>query len=293
MTSIAFIIDFITYFSVFCFVFHLKLKKSVLHISLGCAWAVLGSCFLYLYSPDFSYRIIILFGLYLLFQAKLDHVLVCFSLYTLISYLAECYGLYFYSLLTGTNVLDNPLILSLCRIFVSLFFLLLCIPFYRGTVTIFPFSRLSAKKNLFISGLCFLHLGLMGILNAFFNYDMSTVGRRLMVILTLILAADVFNYILFVSEIKKEQGKIGGKITPPAIPMGTGEAALSGSAKERSSITKVPSRLQTPHTCHAGTGCQKGLWRTFNLSQRPVPHPVTDSLHLHQQSGGRCDFQLF
>lgn len=83
MTSIAFIIDFITYFSVFCFVFHLKLKKSVLHISLGCAWAVLGSCFLYLYSPDFSYRIIILFGLYLLFQAKLDHVFsVLFPLHT-------------------------------------------------------------------------------------------------------------------------------------------------------------------------------------------------------------------
>ena len=98
MTSIAFIIDFITYLSVFCFVFHLKLKKSVLHISLGCVWAVLGSCFLYLYSPDFSYRIIILFGLYLLFQAKLDHILVCFSLYTLISYLTECYGIYFYSL---------------------------------------------------------------------------------------------------------------------------------------------------------------------------------------------------
>lgn len=176
MTSIAFIIDFITYLSVFCFVFHLKPKKSVFHISFGCVWAILGSCFLYLYSPDFSYRIIILFGLYLLFQAKLDHILVCFSLYTLISYLTECYGIYFYSLLTGTNVLDNPLILSLCRIFVSLFFLLLCIPLYRGTVTVFPFSRLSAKNNLFISGLCFLHLGLMGILNTFFNYDMSTVG---------------------------------------------------------------------------------------------------------------------
>lgn len=211
MTSIAFIIDFITYFSVFCFVFHLKLKKSVLHISLGCAWAVLGSCFLYLYSPDFSYRIIILFGLYLLFQAKLDHVLVCFSLYTLISYLAECYGLYFYSLLTGTNVLDNPLILSLCRIFVSLFFLLLCIPFYRGTVTIFPFSRLSAKKNLFISGLCFLHLGLMGILNAFFNYDMSTVGRRLMVILTLILLLMFSTIFYLYLKLKKSKEKLEEK----------------------------------------------------------------------------------
>lgn len=208
MTSIAFIIDFITYFSVFCFVFHLKLKKSVLHISLGCAWAVLGSCFLYLYSPDFSYRIIILFGLYLLFQAKLDHVLVCFSLYTLISYLAECYGLYFYSLLTGTNVLDNPLILSLCRIFVSLFFLLLCIPLYRSTVTILSFSRLSAKNNLFISGLCFLHLGLMGILNAFFNYDMSTVGRRLMVILTLILLLMFSTIFYLYLKLKKSKEKL-------------------------------------------------------------------------------------
>lgn len=208
MTSIAFIIDFITYFSVFCFVFHLKLKKSVLHISLGCAWAVLGSCFLYLYSPDFSYRIIILFGLYLLFQAKLDHVLVCFSLYTLISYLAECYGLYFYSLLTGTNVLDNPLILSLCRIFVSLFFLLLCIPLYRSTVTILSFSRLSAKNNLFISGLCFLHLGLMGILNTFFNYDMSTIGRRLMVILTLILLLMFSTIFYLYLKLKKSKEKL-------------------------------------------------------------------------------------
>lgn len=208
MTSIAFIIDFITYLSVFCFVFHLKLKKSVLHISLGCVWAVLGSCFLYLYSPDFSYRIIILFGLYLLFQAKLDHVLVCFSLYTLISYLAECYGIYFYSLLTGTNVLDNPLILSLCRIFVSLFFLLLCITFYRGTVTIFPFSQLSAKNNLFISGLCFLHLGLMGMLNAFFNYDMSTVGRRLMVILTLILLLMFSTIFYLYLKLKKSKEKL-------------------------------------------------------------------------------------
>lgn len=208
MTSIVFIIDFITYLSVFCFVFHLKLKKSVFHISFGCVWAVLGSCFLYLYSPDFSYRIIILFGLYLLFQAKLDHVLVCFSLYTLISYLAECYGIYFYSLLTGTNVLDNPLILSLCRIFVSLFFLLLCIPFYRGTVTIFPFSRLSAKNNLFISGLCFLHLGLMGILNTFFNYDMSTVGRRLMVILTLILLLMFSTIFYLYLKLKKSKEKL-------------------------------------------------------------------------------------
>mgnify|MGYP002563031893 FL=1 len=208
MTSIAFIIDFITYLSVFCFVFHLKLKKSVLHISLGCVWAVLGSCFLYLYSPDFSYRIIILFGLYLLFQAKLDHVLVCFSLYTLISYLAECYGIYFYSLLTGTNVLDNPLILSLCRIFVSLFFLLLCITFYRGTMTIFPFSQLSAKNNLFISGLCFLHLGLMGMLNAFFNYDMSTVGRRLMVILTLILLLMFSTIFYLYLKLKKSKEKL-------------------------------------------------------------------------------------
>ena len=208
MTSIAFIIDFITYLSVFCFVFHLKLKKSVLHISLGCVWAVLGSCFLYLYSPDFSYRIIILFGLYLLFQAKLDHVLVCFSLYTLISYLAECYGIYFYSLLTGTNVLDNPLILSLCRIFVSLIFLLLCITFYRGTVTIFPFSQLSAKNNLFISGLCFLHLGLMGMLNAFFNYDMSTVGRRLMVILTLILLLMFSTIFYLYLKLKKSKEKL-------------------------------------------------------------------------------------
>lgn len=208
MTSIAFIIDFITYLSVFCFVFHLKLKKSVLHISLGCVWAVLGSCFLYLYSPDFSYRIIILFGLYLLFQAKLDHILVCFSLYTLISYLTECYGIYFYSLLTGTNVLDNPLILSLCRIFVSLFFLLLCIPLYRGTVTVFPFSRLSAKNNLFISGLCFLHLGLMGILNTFFNYDMSTVGRRLMVILTLILLLMFSTIFYLYLKLKKSKEKL-------------------------------------------------------------------------------------
>lgn len=208
MTSIAFIIDFITYLSIFCFVFHLKLKKSVLHISLGCAWAVLGSCFLYLYSPDFSYRIIILFGLYLLFQAKLDHILVCFSLYTLISYLTECYGIYFYSLLTGTNVLDNPLILSLCRIFVSLFFLLLCIPLYRSTVTVFPFSRLSAKNNLFISGLCFLHLGLMGILNAFFNYDMSTVGRRLMVILTLILLLMFSTIFYLYLKLKKSKEKL-------------------------------------------------------------------------------------
>ena len=208
MTSIVFIIDFITYLSVFCFVFHLKLKKSVFHISFGCVWAVLGSCFLYLYSPDFSYRIIILFGLYLLFQAKLDHVLVCFSLYTLISYLAECYGIYFYSLLTGTNVLDNPLILSLCRIFVSLFFLLLCIPLYRNTVTILSFSRLSAKNNLFISGLCFLHLGLMGILNAFFNYDMSTVGRRLMVIFTLILLLMFSTIFYLYLKLKKSKEKL-------------------------------------------------------------------------------------
>lgn len=208
LTSIVFIIDFITYLSVFCFVFHLKPKKSVLHISLGCVWAVWGSCFLYLYSPDFSYRIIILFGLYLLFQAKLDHILVCFSLYTLISYLAECYGLYFYSLLTGTNVLDNPLILSLCRIFVSLFFLLLCIPLYRSTVTVFPFSRLSAKNNLFISGLCFLHLGLMGILNTFFNYDMSTVGRRLMVILTLILLLMFSTIFYLYLKLKKSKEKL-------------------------------------------------------------------------------------
>ncbi len=208
MTSIAFIIDFMTYLSVFCFVFHLKLKKSVLHISFGCVWAVLGSCFLYLYSPDFSYRIIILFGLYLLFQAKLDHILVCFSLYTLISYLTECYGIYFYSLLTGTNVLDNPLILSLCRIFVSLFFLLLCIPLYRGTVTVFPFSRLSAKNNLFISGLCFLHLGLMGILNTFFNYDMSTIGRRLMVILTLILLLMFSTIFYLYLKLKKSKEKL-------------------------------------------------------------------------------------
>lgn len=147
MTSIVFIIDFITYLSVFCFVFHLKLKKSVLHISLGCVWAVLGSCFLYLYSPDFSYRIIILFGLYLLFQAKLDHILVCFSLYTLISYLTECYGIYFYSLLTGTNVLDNPLILSLCRIFVSLFFLLLCTPVLPRHSDHFPLFPALCEKQ--------------------------------------------------------------------------------------------------------------------------------------------------
>lgn len=188
--------------------FHLKLKKSVLHISLGCIWAVLGSCFLYLYSPDFSYRIIILFGLYLLFRAKLDHILVCFSLYSLISYLTECYGVYFYSLLTGTNVLDNPLILSLCRIFVSLFFLLLCIPFYRSTVTILSISRLSVKNNLFISGLCFLHLGLIGILNTFFNYDMSTVGRRLMVILTLILLLMFSTIFYLYLKLKKSKEKL-------------------------------------------------------------------------------------
>ena len=86
--------------------------------------------------------------------------------------------------------------------------LLLCIPLYRGTVTVFPFSRLSAKNNLFISGLCFLHLGLMGILNAFFNYDMSTVGRRLMVILTLILLLMFSTIFYLYLKLKKSKEKL-------------------------------------------------------------------------------------
>lgn len=67
------------------------------------------------------------------------------------------------------------------------------------------------EKNLFISGLCFLHLGLMGILNAFFNYDMSTVGRRLMVILTLILLLMFSTIFYLYLKLKKSKEKLEEK----------------------------------------------------------------------------------